>query len=169
MAIAQIFDNAYKFIFSNKRIFLQLIKSFVTEEFVKDITLDDIEFVSKSFVTEEFLARESDLIYKIRLKNTEVYIYILLEFQSTVDKSIPVRMLLYIIQFYDLLLRNSQKGLLPAIFPILLYNGQDNWIAILNLFRLSYKKNNAGEKTALTIEQIENCHCNECKKRQFSI
>jgi hypothetical protein len=34
----------------------------------------------------------------VKLEGREVYIYVLLEFQSTVDKSIPVRMLLYILQ-----------------------------------------------------------------------
>ena len=106
------YDNAYKYLFSNKRIFLQLLKSFVDEDFVKEITLENIELLEKSFVSDEFLARESDIIYKIKLKDSEVYIYILLEFQSTVDKTIPVRMLLYLLQFYDLLLRNSQEGLL---------------------------------------------------------
>jgi len=56
-----------------------------------------------------------------------VYIYVLVEFQSTVDKTIPVRMLLYILQLYGQLFRNSQKGKLSAIFPILLYNGSKGW------------------------------------------
>ena len=120
MGKGHIYDDAYKYIFSNKRIFLQLIQSFVTEDFVKGLTLNDINLIDRTFVTDEFLQRESDIIYRINLKDSEAYIYILLEFQSTVDKSIPIRMLLYILQFYDLLFRNSQKVLLPSVFPILL-------------------------------------------------
>jgi predicted transposase YdaD len=121
------YDNAYKYLFSNKRIFFQLVTSFVKEDFVAEIILDNIELLDKSFVSDEFLARESDIIYRIKLKTSEVYIYFLLEFQSTIDKSIPIRMLLYLLQFYDLLLRNSREGLLPSVFPLLLYNGQKNW------------------------------------------
>ena len=131
--MAKDYDNAYKYLFSNKRIFYQLIQSFVKEDFIKDISLENIELMEKSFVSDEFLSRESDIIYKIKLKESEVYIYVLLEFQSTVDKSIPIRMLLYILQFYDLLLRNSQKGLLPAVFPLLLYNGEANWTIPTNV------------------------------------
>jgi predicted transposase/invertase (TIGR01784 family) len=36
-------------------------------------------------------------------------------------------MLLYILQLYDQLYRNSRKGKLPAVFPILLYNGSEKW------------------------------------------
>jgi predicted transposase/invertase (TIGR01784 family) len=135
-------------------IMIMLIKSFVKEDFIADISLKDITLVDRSFVSDEFLNRESDIIYKVNLKDvstslrsdsmlkwsTEAYIYILLEFQSTVDKTIPVRMLLYINQFYDLLFRNSQKGLLPSVFPILLYTGQDNWTIPSNIRDLIDKR-----------------------------
>ncbi|MCK4798339.1 MAG: Rpn family recombination-promoting nuclease/putative transposase, partial [Spirochaetes bacterium] len=98
MPIKHIHDNAYKYIFSNKRIFYQLIKSFVKEDFVRDLDLKNIDLLDKSFISDEFLARESDVMYRIKLKNKIAYIYILLEFQSTVDKSIPVRMPLYLLQ-----------------------------------------------------------------------
>ena len=127
------YDNAYKYLFKNKRIFYQLITSFVKEDFVKEITLENIELVDKSFVSEEFLARESDVIYKINLKTRQVYIFILLEFQSTVDKTIPVRMFSYLFQFYDLLQRDSQKGKLPSIFPLLLYSGLEDWTIPTNI------------------------------------
>ena len=134
------YDNAYKYLFSNKRIFYQLVTSFVKEDFVAEITLANIELLDKSFVSDEFLARESDIIYRIKLKDSEVYIYFLLEFQSTVDKSIPIRMLLYLLQFYDLLLRNSREGLLPSVFPLLLYNGQKNWTIPSNVRDLIDKR-----------------------------
>ncbi len=51
----------------------------------------------------------------------------MLEFQSKPDKSIPIRLFLYIMSLYDLIYRNSQKGQLPNIFPIILYNGNDDW------------------------------------------
>jgi predicted transposase/invertase (TIGR01784 family) len=121
------YDSAYKYLFSNTRIFHQFLTRFVDESFTRKIKLDDIEQVDRSFVSDEFLQRESDIIYKVNLARQEVYIYVLLEFQSTVDKSIPVRMLLYILQLYDQLYRNSRRGKLPAIFPILLYNGSETW------------------------------------------
>jgi len=89
--------------------------------------------VDKSFVSDEFLKRESDIIYRVKMQEKDIYIYVLVEFQSTVDKTIPVRMLLYILQLYDQLIRSSQKGKLPAIFPILLYNGSKEWTIPYNI------------------------------------
>ena len=103
-------DNAYKYLFSNRRIFLQLLKSFVHEDFVKDLTENDLELADKTFVSQDMLDRESDLLYKVNLNGKETYIYILIEFQST-----PVRL-------YDTLL---------AIF---LYADKDLFFIIHSLF-----------------------------------
>jgi predicted transposase/invertase (TIGR01784 family) len=122
-----IHDSAYKYLFSNKRIFLQLLTSFVHHDFVEGLTVDNLVAVDKSFISEEFIKRESDLIYRLRRNGQDVYVYILLEFQSTVDKTIAARLLSYIMRLYETLLANSQAGKLPAVFPLVLYNGTDNW------------------------------------------
>ena len=48
------YDEAYKYLISNKTIFRELIECFVKEDFVKDIDFNQIELVEKSFVTENF-------------------------------------------------------------------------------------------------------------------
>ena len=132
-------DSAYKYLFKNKRIFLQLLKSFVYEDFINEIKLEHLELFDKSFISDELLDRESDLIYKIHYKDKEYFIYILLEFQSTLDKSIPIRLLSYIMLLYDLIYKESRAGLLANIFPIVLYNGKDDWNIPLNINELINK------------------------------
>ncbi|TVR57891.1 MAG: hypothetical protein EA426_11245, partial [Spirochaetaceae bacterium] len=129
-------DSAYKYLFSSRHVFHQFLTRFVDEEFVRGLAVDDVEMVDKSFVSDELLDRESDIIYKVNLPGREFYVYVLLEFQSTPDKTIPVRMLLYILQLYDQLFRSSTKGLLPAVFPVLLYNGSRPWTVPHNISEL---------------------------------
>jgi predicted transposase/invertase (TIGR01784 family) len=135
-------DSGYKYLFSNKDIFCQLLTRFVDEPLFRHLRPEDVEQLEHSFISDEFLNRESDIIYKVKLPESGTparrafYIYVLLEFQSSADKSIPVRMLLYLLQFYDLLLRNSRKGLLPAVFPLLLYNGKEPWKVAGNVHEL---------------------------------
>ena len=96
--------------------------------------------------------RESDMMYELKIKDETVYFFVLLEFQSTVDRFMPVRMLTYIMLFYQDWLKKQieykrkikqkeKKGTLdeadieaiydtiklPAVFPILLYNGDRKW------------------------------------------
>ena len=79
-------DKRYKKLFSNHKLVEELLTSFVDEDFVKELDYSTLERLDKSFVTDEFADKESDLIYKVNFKGEEIYIYLLLEFQSTVDR-----------------------------------------------------------------------------------
>jgi predicted transposase/invertase (TIGR01784 family) len=127
MTIRQITDRAYKYIFSNPDIFMQLLKYFVHEDFISEIDPGTLEQVRGEFISEEFLKRESDIVYKARLKHGDVYIFVLLEFQSCRQKRFPLRMLNYVSQFYEQYSRKHPGKLLPDLFPLLLYTGRAYW------------------------------------------
>ena len=121
-------DSRYKYLFSHPGFVERLLTSFVDEPFVKEIDFTHLERVNASFVSEEFQQRESDIIWKLPLKGSTVYLFLLLEFQSTVDRRMPLRFLRYITAFYEAYL-DEHPGIekLPAVFPLLLYNGDDRW------------------------------------------
>ena len=132
-----IHDSGYKKLFSNRTIFRQLIETFVNQEWVHSLDFDTCEPLDKSFISEHYKETEGDLIYKIQFQDREVYIYILIEFQSTVDPFMALRVLNYITNFYmDFLVNNKSVQKLPAVFPIVLYNGEARWTAPVNLSAL---------------------------------
>ena len=132
-----IHDSGYKKLFSNRTIFRQLLETFVNQEWVHSLNFDKCEPLDKSFISEHYKETESDLIYKVQFHDREVYIYILIEFQSTVDPFMALRVLNYITNFYmDFLVNNSGVNKLPAVFPIVLYNGSAPWTAPVNLSAL---------------------------------
>ena len=93
--------------------------------------------MNQSFISEHYKETESDLIYKVQFHDREVYIYILIEFQSTIDSFMALRVLNYITNFYmDFLVNNRGVKKLPAVFPIVLYNGEERWTAPVNLSAL---------------------------------
>ncbi|MBE6050191.1 MAG: hypothetical protein E7214_05875 [Clostridium sp.] len=67
------------------------IKSLLNEEWTKYLTKESLTLVNKSFVTSDYEETEADIVYKANINNKEVYFYILLEFQSTVDYRMPLR------------------------------------------------------------------------------
>ncbi len=132
-----IHDSGYKKLFSNRTIFRQLLETFVNQDWVHSLNFDKCEPLDKSFISEHYKETESDLIYKVQFHDHEVYIYILIEFQSTVDPFMALRVLNYITNFYmDFLVNNSGVNKLPAVFPIVLYNGSAPWTAPVNLSAL---------------------------------
>jgi predicted transposase/invertase (TIGR01784 family) len=122
-------DSGYKKLFSNHELVRQLLTSFVNEDWIDNIEYSTLEKIDKSFVSDEFAERESDLIYKAKYKGNDIYIFILLEFQSTVDRFMSLRMLRYIIELYEDLVKNHKLKTLPAVFPVMLYNGEKKWTA----------------------------------------
>ncbi|TCO68983.1 Rpn family recombination-promoting nuclease/putative transposase [Marinisporobacter balticus] len=129
-------DVGYKHIFSHKQTFLELLRSFVKKDWVNLIKEEDLILVDKSYVLPDFEEEESDIVYRINIDGKEIIFYILLEFQSKVDFQMPIRLLFYMVEIWRELLKNTSKKTrrrksfkLPAIIPIVLYNGKNNWTA----------------------------------------
>ncbi len=109
-------DSGYKKLFSNPVIVKELLLNFVDEQWIKELDYDTLERIDKSFVTEEFINRESDIIYKINFKGEEIFIYLLIEFQSSVDKFMSLRILRYITEFYEYLVSAKRLKNCPRYF-----------------------------------------------------
>ncbi len=135
--MTNVHDSGYKILFSNRTIFRQLMQTFVPQPWVKQLDFDRAERVDKSFVSEEYQQTESDLIYRLPWGDDELYVYVLLEFQSTVDRWMALRMLNYITDFYMSWRKDHQDAeKLPPIFPLLLYNGDERWSAAQTIAEL---------------------------------
>ena len=75
-------------------------------------------------------ARESDLIWKVYFKDGQpLYLYLLLEFQSSQDGEMPLRLLEYVTLLYRTLIKSgeAQADALPPVMPVVLYNGDSRW------------------------------------------
>lgn len=147
---ATVHDSGYKRLFSNKTIFRQLIETFVEEEWVPKLDFAQAERLDKSFVSEHYKETEADIIYKVPLRDTEevIYLCLLIEFQSSVYRFMTLRTLQYKCDFYmDFVLsnKNVRHLMLPAMFPLVLYNGDDKWTAPDNLDELIENTVDLGE------------------------
>ena len=125
-------DLSYRLFFAHRRMIQDLLREIVGEGWVERIDFDSGERVEASFVSARHESRESDVIWKFRRQDggEPVYVYILLEFQSRPDPSMPVRFMGYESLFYQSLMAGrpaiaSRK--LPPVIPILVYNGLEPW------------------------------------------
>ncbi len=133
-------DKGYRDLFSNVAMLRQLLESFINESWVKDIDFSRASLFNTTVISPMYQKTESDVIWRLPLKTgQEVFVYLLLEFQSTVDKFMAFRMLQYVIQLYHSL-KKQQPGLLklPPVFPIVLYNGEQAWTAPTQFAELIY-------------------------------
>ena len=126
------YDHSYKLLFSHPQMVADLLRGFVHEPWVDGLDFASLEKVSGSYVTDDLRAREDDIIWRVRWGSEWMYVYILLEFQSTIDRFMAVRMLVYLGLLYQDLIRAGQltaDGRLPPVLPVVLYNGNKAWDA----------------------------------------
>jgi predicted transposase/invertase (TIGR01784 family) len=129
-------DVGYKSLFSNKDNFLHFLKKYIGAQWVDDVSVDDLLLMDKSFILKDYKDKEADVIYRVKLKGREVIFYVLLELQSSVDYTMGFRLLLYMTELLrrefmnaDKRKRETKSYRLPAVVPIVLYNGNDAWTA----------------------------------------
>jgi predicted transposase/invertase (TIGR01784 family) len=121
-------DSRYKMLFSHPLFVQRLLESFVEEPFTAGLDYSTLERVNASFVSDEFARRESDIIWKATFAGRPLYLFILFEFQSSVDRHMPIRFLRYLAEFYQgFATEHGAAETLPAVFPLLLYNGDARW------------------------------------------
>jgi len=125
-------DHGYKLLFSHPRMVEQLLRGFVRESWVEELDYSTLEKVSGSYVSDDLREREDDVVWRVRWKREWIYIYLLLEFQSTVDRYMALRLMVYVGLLYQDLQRSGrlpEGGRLPPVLPLVLYNGEKRWDA----------------------------------------
>jgi predicted transposase YdaD len=86
-------DPSYKLLFSHSQMAADLIRGFVNEDWVADLDFATLERVREKSVSADLRTREDDMIWRLRLGERWLYVYLLLEFQSRVDRLMAVRLL----------------------------------------------------------------------------
>lgn len=132
-------DSSYKFLFSAPELVRDLIIGFVPDEWLHSLDYSTLEKVPGSYVTEDFRHRADDIVWRVKVGGEWVYLYLLIEFQSSVDKYMALRMMVYQGLLYQDLIKRGEvlaDGRLPPILPIVLYNGSQRWTSPTDVFDL---------------------------------
>ncbi|MBF0426343.1 MAG: Rpn family recombination-promoting nuclease/putative transposase [Magnetococcales bacterium] len=130
------YDSSYRLLFSHADMVRDLLQGFVHEAWVAQLDFTTLEKVSGSYVTDDLRDRTDDVIWRARWGEGWLYVYLLLEFQSTVDPFMALRVAAYVMLLYQDLVKSGQVergGLLPPVLPLVLYNGKPAWNAPLDV------------------------------------
>ncbi|MCP1662436.1 MULTISPECIES: Rpn family recombination-promoting nuclease/putative transposase [Methanocalculus] len=123
-------DHPYKRLFSHKEMMADFITGFLHPDFASACDFQTLKRCNGSYVTDDLREREDDLIWSVRYGDRTLVIYLLIEFQSAPDPTMPVRIMSYMALLWQDLIRTGQissRGSLPGIIPVVLYNGEIPW------------------------------------------
>lgn len=114
----------------------------LAREIADHLDFHQAEQINRSLLSVTLQKRETDLLYRVPFieAEQEIWIYVLLEHQSTPERLMGLRMLDYMVRVWDIQRRRwedehkpENQCRLSPILPIVLYTGQDSWSVLPTL------------------------------------
>ena len=131
-------DSSFKLWFDHPRMVEDLLRGFLPEDLAAEFDFCTLEQMSAEYVGDDLRQSRGDMLWRVRFRTEAargewLYLLVLLEFQSTVDRHMAARVLAYTGQTYLKLIRGGETlapdGRLPPVLPIVVYNGRPRWSA----------------------------------------
>ena len=124
-------DPIYKRLYAFPEMVADLLRSVLPADALGTLDLSTLDKMSASYVGDNFRRRRGDAVWRVRRAGSWAYVLVLLEFQSSSDARMALRVMEYTVLLYKELLRAGQATLgdLPPVLPIVLYNGEYAWSA----------------------------------------
>mgnify|MGYP006275588205 CR=1 FL=1 len=129
-------DSGYKELFSYPEMVQALAEGFLPDSMAEMMDFSTLTPKPGNYVTPLFDERIEDSVWSVEVDFEDarhtVYLYILLEFQSSVDQAMALRFMHYVAGFYSTLIKTDQltkAGPYPPVLPLVIYNGNARWRA----------------------------------------
>lgn len=144
-------DRTQKRVYSYPEMAESLLRDFVAtllpggSEWLKRLDFSSLERIHTEQVTKAFSARYADLLWRLKVRRKDgsrqwLHVLLLLEFQSTVDWLMALRVQEYAVEVFfspDLAGGKVRAGFrLPPLLAVVLYNGKQPWNAPVELAHL---------------------------------
>ncbi|GHU09653.1 transposase [Betaproteobacteria bacterium] len=125
-------DTHYRLLFSHPTAIRDLLTGFAPGPW-EHADFSTLERVNASYISDSEKARHGDTVWRLKVGGEWLWVYIMLELQSTPDRWMALRMLNYTALLLQDLVRQHGKDFpadrLPPILPLVLYNGTPPWRA----------------------------------------
>src|SRR5690606_41224541 len=80
-------DHSYKLLFSHPQMVRDLLEGFIREDWLAELDFHSLQKVNATYITDDLRERADDLVWRLRWGPSWIYLYLLLEFQSSVERS----------------------------------------------------------------------------------
>jgi len=125
-------DEHYKQLFAFPRMVEDLLRGFVAGDWIDEFDFATLQKLPAEYVSDERRTRRGDTVWQVCHRDAWLHVLVLLEFQSTDDPDMALRILEYTALLYRELARNDALGpdrRRPPVLPVVLYNGAPPWRA----------------------------------------
>ena len=125
-------DENYKRLFASPLMVGDVLRACLPADRLTAADFSSLGKLSPEYVSDELRKRHGDTVWHLRVGRRRVFL-LLLEFQAQDDRWMALRILTYSGLLYQELLRSRAPEVagerLPAVLPVVLYNGTEPWTA----------------------------------------
>ena len=126
-----------KTLFANTEDAASALASALPREIAERIDWASLAHANLNLVDQKLREVYSDIVFTARLAGHEIVLYVLLEHQSTHDPLMPFRLLRYVMQIWEAVLRDQPEAKrFPAVLPFVLHHGRLQWSSPTSLAEL---------------------------------
>lgn len=118
-------DTTFKHIFKEVHIAKDIIQHNLPLEMLNDMDLNTLQLLDGTFVSKELKETFTDVLYRVEIARTGVYVAFLLEHKSSPDKFAAFQVSRYIIDLWEKSFKEKRE--LPIVIPIIFYHGLQPW------------------------------------------
>jgi len=129
-------DHFFRGMLQNKETAKEFFRFHLPANIRQEVDLESIELESDSFIESNLRAQATDLLYTAQFGERRGYLYMLVEHQSTSNKFMPFRLLKYIVAIMDRHLKQNKGGILPVVYPMVVYSGKSPYNCSKDIFDL---------------------------------
>ncbi len=126
-------DENYKRLFASPLMVRDVLRACLPAHRLAAADLSSLGELSPEYVSDELRTRHGDTVWHLRLGRRRAFLLVLLEFQAQDDRLMALRILTYTGLLLLELARNQPPEVagerLPAVLPVVLYNGTEPWTA----------------------------------------
>ncbi len=131
MATSQPHDTLFRATFSDLDCAKSQIALLLPKKVLAELDLNTLEISDANYVGSKLKQSRGDILYRVRTRSGRAgYIAILYEHQSRFDRSMPLRVLRYMVDRWERCWREKPRpAVLPFLIPLVLYHGNEAWAA----------------------------------------
>ena len=132
-------DPTYRRLFAFPRMVQDLMRAIVRESWIDEVDFGTLRKLSADHVGDQGMQRRGDAAWQVRFRDCWLHLLVILEFQSTSDRLMALRVMEYTTLLYRELDRQRKlprRGQWPAVLPVVLYSGDEPWTAPLEMREL---------------------------------
>ena len=129
-------DEVYKYFFSQAATVAELLEDYLAPEWVHQLDLSTLRKLTPEHVSSQLSRRQADMLWRVDFRHQPGFLVLHLEFQSTVDRFMAARVLRYVADTYEDLVREKQSSdpvHLPPVLVCIIHNGPPPWDALADI------------------------------------